>query len=83
MAKDDGKKEAAKPVKKKGHPFIWGITIGLLVGVILGWWFRPPESFKVDELKKATEKKIESGAEGSKEKAADWAEALAKKLRDR
>jgi hypothetical protein len=83
LMSNDGKSANSKGKKEKnGHPFLLGCLIGLTIGVILGWWFRPPESFPIEELRKATEKKFIEGKEGAREELADFAEELARKLRE-
>ena len=78
------KKPAEKP-EKKGGAFKWfviGGLLGLAVGVIVGWMIRPPDSFDADELRAATEKKFIEAKDSSREKLADFAEDLAKRLRE-
>ena len=36
---------------------LWGWLIGIIMGTFCGWWFRPPSSFNIEELKQATETK--------------------------
>ena len=62
--------------------FISGCAIGIIIGVILGWWFAPPSSIPIDELKETTEEKFIEAKDYSREELADWAENLAKKLRE-
>jgi len=69
--------------EKKGLPFLNGLIFGVVIGVILGWWFRPPSSFRIDELKDATEEKFINAKEYSREELADFAENLARKLREK
>ena len=77
-------KSATKPStkdEKSGGGFLSGCVFGLILGIFLGWWFRPPPSFPIDELKKATEEKFIGAKEYSREELADLMEDLAKKLR--
>ena len=65
----------------RGSPFLRGWIIGMLMGVVLGWWFRPPSSFPIEDLKAATEKKFTSASKQGKKELAQFAEELARKLR--
>ena len=77
------KSESTPPQKSGGKfsVFIIGAAIGLTIGVVTGWMIRPPDSFKAEELRVATEKKFLEAKEGSREKLADFAEDLATRLR--
>ena len=86
MAKenDPPKKSKGDTDKKSGGKvtvFLIGGIIGLIIGVVTGWMIRPPESFKAEELRAATEKKFLEAKDGSREKLADFAEDLAQRLR--
>ena len=88
MAKKEEKKESKSNDKpeKKGGGFKWfviGGTLGLAIGIFVGWTIRPPDSFDAEELRAATEKKFIEAKEGSREKLADFAEDLAKRLREK
>lgn len=61
--------------------FMWGLIFGLIVGVITGWCVRPPSSFPVEDLKRATEEKFSKASDHAREEFADFAEELARKLR--
>ncbi len=80
-----GEQDAAADRGRKGRaqPFLWGVLLGLAFGVAVGWWIRPPESFHVDELRDATEKKFLRAQDQSRDKLADFAESLARKLREK
>ena len=58
-----------------------GLFLGILLGFSLGWWFRPPSSFPLEELKQAIEAKFGSATEVAREQLADFAEDLARRLR--
>ena len=60
---------------------IWGWLIGVIMGTFCGWWFRPPSSFNIEELKHATETKIAAEADNTREGLADYIEELSKKVR--
>lgn len=82
--KDDKQETQPTPEKKRrGHPFLLGLLLGLLAGVALGWWFRPPESFPLEDLKRATETNLEQASSESREKLADWVESMADSLRQK
>lgn len=83
-SKDEGtqKGKGKKFKAKKPHPFLWGLVIGLAVGVFGGWWFKPPAALSIDDLKLRTEEKFLDTKDQSREKLADFAEELAKKLRE-
>jgi gas vesicle protein len=68
--------------KPKRFQLLKGLLIGGLIGFACGWIFRPPESFPIDDLREATENKLVKAKDSSKDKVADWAESLAKKLRE-
>jgi hypothetical protein len=79
---DDKLEKSNSKNEKSGSGFLSGCVFGLLLGIFLGWWFRPPPSFPIDELKKATEEKFLDAKEYSREELADLVEDLAKKLRE-
>ena len=60
---------------------ILGIIVGVLIGFGLGWCFRPPSTFPIEELKQAVEEKFGSATSLAREQLADFAEDLARKLR--
>lgn len=68
--------------RRTRFPFTRGLVVGLVVGVAVGWWFRPPSSFRVDELRAATEAKFDGASDVAREELADFAENLAKRLRE-
>lgn len=72
-----------KPAKSggKGHPFLWGIVLGLIIGIFTGWMVQPPESFHIDRVRKNTGDGLVKAKDASREKLADGAESLAKQLR--
>lgn len=85
MAKDEKKQEKATEkgnASAKGRSFLFGWFLGLVLGIVVGWWIRPPESFRIDELRAATEHKFMAAKAQSKVKLADFAEQLARKLRE-
>jgi len=87
MAKDNPKKEtppADKPSSGGGRCkwFIIGTVLGLAVGTFAGWTSRPPDSFDAEELRAATERKFTQATDQSREKLADFAEDLARRLRE-
>ena len=78
---DKTKKDAPKTDKKsKGHPFLVGITMGLIFGIIFGWWVPAPGFF--DKIKTNTSKQVKKGSDKAKENLADSLENTANKLRD-
>ncbi len=82
MAKDSDKQNKGQPEDDaRGHPFLIGCIIGLLIGIAIGWCSRPPSSFPLEDLKKATEEKFIERKDEAREELADFAENLAKKLR--
>ena len=81
MSDDKSEKPSTKD-EKSGCGFFSGCVFGLILGIFLGWWFRPPSSFPIDELKKATEEKFIGAKEYGREELADFADNLAKKLRE-
>ena len=68
--------------KKKALPYFNGFIVGIILGIILGWWFRPPAVIPVEDFKKATEKRFNNAKNYSREELADFAEELARKLRE-
>lgn len=56
--------------------------LGLLVGVVVGWFVRPPSSFKLDQLRDATEDKLGVAGTKARKELANFAEDWARKLRD-
>ncbi len=82
-----GKKPAAKEspaaesTPRKGHPFLLGLLLGLIAGVAAGWFFRPPESFAIEDLRRASEKRFLEAKDQSRQALAEYAEQLANKLR--
>ncbi len=62
-----------------GHPFL----AGLVLGVIIGWWYRPPASFRMDELKLAFERKLTVHKDRATKKLAEISENFANKLREK
>ena len=60
-----------------------GLIFGFCIGCALGWCFRPPSSFPVDELKEAVEEKFGSASDTVREQLAEFSEELARKLREK
>ena len=58
MAEDKSSSKSDPKNDRGKHPFLRGWIIGMLIGILLGWWFRPPSSFPIEDLKRATEKKF-------------------------
>jgi hypothetical protein len=83
--KDTKKKPEPKgksPTTKKGHPFLWGCFWGILCGIVVGWSVRPAWSYRVEELRKACGKGFLKVTDQSRDKIADLADDLARKLRE-
>ena len=60
---------------------VFGLMVGLFIGFALGWWFRPPSSFPLEDLKRAIEKKFVTATDVAREQLADFADDLAYRLR--
>ena len=60
-----------------------GIIFGFCMGCALGWCFRPPSSFPVEELKEAVEEKFSGASETVRAQLAEFSEELARKLREK
>ena len=81
MSDDKSEKSSGKD-EKRGCGFLSGCVLGIILGIFLGWWFRPPPSLPIDELKKATEEKFIDAKEYSREELIDLLEDVTKKLRE-
>ena len=79
-AKQDKGKSSDSKKSSKGHPFLVGITMGLIAGVIFGWWIPAPGFF--EKMKDDTEEHVKKGSVKAKENIADSLEGTADKLRD-
>lgn len=79
-AKDKGAAASAKPKASKGHPFLWGMVLGVLLGVFAGWWFPPPGFLHFGEIKQTTEQKVQQGATDLRRSSGRAAEDLGRKL---
>jgi gas vesicle protein len=62
--------------------FFRGLILGLLIGVVAGWFVRPPTSFKLDELRDASEEKLGRAGVKARKELANFAEDWARKLRE-
>jgi hypothetical protein len=62
--------------------FFRGLILGLLIGVVVGWFVRPPSSFKLDELRDASEEKLGRAGVKARKELANFAEDWARKLRE-
>jgi gas vesicle protein len=62
--------------------FLRGLILGMLIGIAVGWFVRPPSSFKLDELRDATEKKLDRAGVKARKELAKFAEDWARKLRE-
>ena len=72
--------ESSKSTSSKGHPFLVGITLGLIFGVVFGWWVPAPGFF--EKVKVNTTEQMKKGSVKAKENLADSLENTADKLRD-
>ncbi len=75
--------KSSPKAEKKRLPYLNGFIVGVIIGIALGWWFKPPAVIPVEDFKKATERRFNNAKDYSREELADFAEELAKKLRER
>ncbi len=75
--------KSSQKSEKKRLPYINGFIVGVIIGIVLGWWFKPPAVISVENFKKATEKRFNNAKEYSREELAEFAEELARKLREK
>ena len=62
---------------------ILGLILGIPIGCALGWCYRPPSSFPIDDLKQAIEEKVGTATDVAREQLANFAEELSRRLREK
>ncbi len=75
-------KKPSEKVEKKRMPYLNGFIVGIVIGIVIGWWFKPPAVISVEDFKLATEQGFNNAKDYSREELAEFAEELARKLRE-
>ena len=79
-AASEKKEKSTSSKKSQGHPFILGITMGLIFGIIFAWWVPAPAFF--NKLKARTNEQVKKSSEKARDSMADSLENTADKIRD-